>query len=70
MVRFPGDGGCRVEAETRFGRVETDLPKVRVLDDGRSAQGIVGNAGRPVVRVESAGDVFLVGPASKEEEGS
>ncbi len=67
-VRFPASAACRVEAEAKYGRVESDLPKVVVLDGGASAQGTVGYASRPVVRVVASGDVRLVGGASPDEE--
>ncbi len=72
-VLFPASGGCQVLAETNFGRIESDLPAVRLFDGGRSAQGFVGRARRPEVRIQSAGDVLLLGPAPREsasEEGS
>lgn len=72
-VLFPAAGGCQVRAETTFGRIESDLPTVRLFDDGRSAQGFVGRVRRPEVRIHSGGDVFLLGPAPREpsrEEGS
>jgi hypothetical protein len=60
-VHFPAGGGCRVEARSKFGRVETDLPRVEILEGGSSAQGVLGNASRPTIRVESGGDVQLLG---------
>lgn len=72
-VVFPASGGCRVEAESEFGRIESDLPRLRLFDGGRQAQGFVGYASRPEVRIESSGDVFLLGPPTPEpaeEEGS
>lgn len=60
-VRFPATGGgCRVEATSKGGRIETDLPRVRVSDDGSSAEGIVGNAQRPTITVEAGRDVHLL----------
>ena len=61
IVHFPSGGACRVEARSKFGRVETDLPRVEVLEGGSSAQGFVGNAGRTTIRVDSGGDVQLLG---------
>ncbi|HEX6852687.1 MAG TPA: DUF4097 family beta strand repeat-containing protein [Candidatus Polarisedimenticolaceae bacterium] len=61
-VRFPATGtGCRVEAQSDDGRIETDLPRVRVSDDGSRAEGQFGNAQRPVVNVRAGGDIQLLG---------
>ena len=58
-------GGCRVEAESRRGRIETDIPTIVAIDGSGSAQGTVGGARRPTVRVEAEGDVFLSGPGGE-----
>lgn len=61
-VRFPATGtGCRIEAESDDGRIETDLPRVRVSDDGSRAEGQFGNAQRPLVSVRAGGDIQLLG---------
>jgi hypothetical protein len=60
-VHFPAGGSCRVEARSKFGRVETDLPRVEILEGGSSAQGVIGNGSRQTIRVESGGDVQLLG---------
>lgn len=69
-VHFPGNASCRVEAKTKFGRIESDLPTVRVLEDGLEAQGPVGHGRRPTIKVEAEGNVRLLGasggPAPKE----
>jgi hypothetical protein len=62
VVRFPSTGtGCRVEAQSDDGRIETDLPRVRVSDDGSRAEGQFGNAQRPLVNVRAGGDIQLLG---------
>lgn len=63
-VRLPANGRCRVEASTDYGTIESLLPAVRVSDDGRSAAGVLGGAGKPVLRVSSGG-ALLIGPAEK-----
>ncbi len=60
-VRF-GAGGCRVEAESRRGRIESAIPTIVATEGSGSAQGTVGGARRPTVYVEAEGDVFLDGP--------
>jgi hypothetical protein len=58
-LRFPAGSACRVEAESSFGRVRSDLPTVRVSDDERFASGTLGNSNRPMIQVKSAGDVHI-----------
>ena len=64
MIRLPVAGACRIEAKSRSGRVESDLPTVRVLGSGDEAQGPVNGGSRPVIRVEASRDVVLTGGAS------
>ncbi len=59
-VRFPVTGGCRVEAKSKDGRIDSNLPTVLVLDGSREAQGPVNNGHRPFVNIVAAGDVHLL----------
>jgi hypothetical protein len=67
-VRFPRNGVCRLEARSRFGRIETDLPDVSVSDEGNHASGLLGRGSRPTVHVLSEGDVVLTSVAAPAEE--
>jgi DUF4097 and DUF4098 domain-containing protein YvlB len=67
-LRFPASGGGRLEAESRRGDIESNLPRVRVLDGAGSAQGIVGNISRPRIKVEADGDVILQTTAASQGE--
>jgi DUF4097 and DUF4098 domain-containing protein YvlB len=58
-VRFPAAGGCRVEAKSKDGRIDSNLPTVRVLDGANEAQGPVNNGYRPIVRITASGDIHL-----------
>ncbi len=58
-VRFPAPSACRVEVESSFGRVRSELPNVRVTDDERFASGVLGGAGQPTVQVKSSGDILI-----------
>ena len=67
IVRFPQSGGCRVEAGTKYGRIETEgLPRVVVQDGGAAAQGLVGRMNRPVLKISANGDVRLIGSEGAE----
>lgn len=66
FVGFPGQGGCKVEAFSRFGRIETDLPDLEVSSDGNRASGILNARSRPTVRVESEGSIELVSRSTPE----
>jgi len=68
-LRFPPNGSCRIEARSNFGRIETDLPDVRISDDGNAAAGMLGRGTRPTVHVLSEGDLYLMsGTAAAVEE--
>ena len=58
-VRIPESTSCRVEAKTSVGRIDSSLPTVRVIGDGREAQGPVNSGRRPTIRVEAEGNVHL-----------
>ena len=59
-VRFPASGGCRVEAKSKDGRIDSDLPTVRVMDDETEAQGPVNGGYRPIVHINATGDIHLL----------
>ena len=68
-VRFPAAGGCRVEAEAKYGRVEVDgLPGITVSDGGARATGLVGRISRPLLRIVANGDIVLSGKGEGEAE--
>jgi DUF4097 and DUF4098 domain-containing protein YvlB len=58
-VRIPESTACRVEAKTRVGRIDSSLPTVRVIGDGREAQGPMNSGRRPTIRIEAEGNVNL-----------
>jgi hypothetical protein len=65
-VRFPASGGCRVEAKSKNGRIDSDLPTVKVMDDLKEAQGPVNNGYRPIVHIVADGDIHLQDASTKE----
>ena len=60
-VVFGSSGGCRVEAQSSEGGAGAGLPGVPVVEGGERAEGSVGEAVRPLVRVLARGDVRLSG---------
>ena len=60
-VRLPVAGACRIEAKSRTGRVESDLPTVQVVGNGDEAQGPVNGGSRPLIRIEASRDIVLSG---------
>jgi hypothetical protein len=62
-VKFLG-GDSRVSAVSQFGRVDSDLPGVRVVGDEHRAEGIVGGGSGRTIAVKASGDVHLLGPDS------
>jgi hypothetical protein len=60
-LHFPASASCRVDARSKFGRVESDIATVRVMDDGKTAVGPIGHGRRPTIKVEAEGNVSLMG---------
>jgi hypothetical protein len=58
-VQFPGSGGGRVEAKTKYGRVDSDLAGIKVMDDQNEAQGTLRGQYRPIIRIDASGDIHL-----------
>jgi DUF4097 and DUF4098 domain-containing protein YvlB len=67
-IHFPASASCRVDATSKFGRVESDIPTVRVMDDGKSAAGPIGHGRRPTIKVEAEGNISLMGGGGAGEE--
>jgi DUF4097 and DUF4098 domain-containing protein YvlB len=67
-VKFAG-GDCRVSATSKYGRVDSNLPGVRVVKNETTAQGIVGGGGARTVIVTATGDVHLAGPDTDDTSG-
>jgi len=63
-AELPPSGSILLNAESRYGRVESSLPWVRVADDGKSAKGMVGRGEVPRLRIVGEGGVVLGGPGS------
>jgi DUF4097 and DUF4098 domain-containing protein YvlB len=59
-VRFPVSGMCRIEAKSKYGRIDSDLPAVKVTDDLTEAQGSVNSGNRPIVNIVANGDIHLI----------
>jgi DUF4097 and DUF4098 domain-containing protein YvlB len=58
-VRLPPNAKCRIEAETKTGRIQSAVASVRVSDDGKAAAGSLGDAQAPVIRIEADGNIAL-----------
>jgi len=59
-VVLPPGAACRVEAETRYGRIESDFPGVAVGPEGTKASGALGSANQStVIRVVAERDITL-----------
>jgi hypothetical protein len=48
-----------VEAEARYGTVDSNLRDIQVADDGRTASGVLGRRNRPAIQIKSGRDVYL-----------
>jgi hypothetical protein len=60
QIGVPISGRCSLEAVARSGKIESRLAEVQVADDGHSARAVLGGAAKPVIRVESGGDLSIV----------
>ena len=65
-VELPPGGQVEVDAQSRYGRVESSLDWIRVSDDGRSAKGLRGRQKVPRLRIVGEGGVVLGGPGAAE----
>jgi hypothetical protein len=68
IARF-GSADCRVDAISRFGRVESSLPGLRVQKDETAAQGIVGGGGARTIVIRASGYVHLQGAEGVDTQG-
>ncbi len=68
-VSIGGNGGCRIEASAKYGRIESSLEGVAVSGDGNHASGRIRRANAPTIRIESEGNVVLAsGAAAAQDE--
>ncbi len=58
-LRLPTGGNGRLEAASRYGRVDSLIPEVRASDDGKYAAGMIGRGREPVIRVKAGGDIII-----------
>ncbi len=56
--------GDRIEAQSKYGRISSDIPTVRINDDERFASGVVGGGRGPTIQIRSQGDVLISGDAA------
>ncbi len=59
-IFLPAKGGCTVDAQATYGRIETDIEEIVVGEDGRSASGSFNRAKRPILRVRAEGDLRIM----------
>jgi hypothetical protein len=58
-LRLPKVGNGRLEAASRYGRVDSLHPDVMTSDDGKHAAAAMGRGRGPVVRVKAGGDIVI-----------
>lgn len=58
-LSFFAKARCRVQAESKFGRVQSELADVRVSEDEQHASGILGRGSRPMIQAVATGDVLI-----------
>ena len=56
-VDFPAGSAARVDAEADG--IESDLEELQITDDGRHANGLLGNAEKPTVTLRASGRLFV-----------
>ena len=64
VVTLPARARCRIEAQSKYGRISSDIPTVRINDDERFASGVVGGGRGPTIQIRSQGDVLISGDAA------
>ena len=63
-VGLPSTGAFRVEAEARYGRIESTYPWIGLTEAGDRAVGSPSRAGKPVIRILAHGDLVLGPPGA------
>jgi hypothetical protein len=58
-LRLPGQGGGRLEAASRYGRIDSLMPDVQASDDGKFAAGLLARKHKPVISVKAGGDIVI-----------
>ena len=61
-VGLPGTGSFRVEAETRYGRIESTYAWIGVTESGDRAAGSPARGGSPIIKILAYGDLVLGPP--------
>ena len=56
-IVVPGQGGCTVSAEAKYGGVESDVEDIEVSGDGASATGVIRRQARPRLDVVAEGSI-------------
>jgi hypothetical protein len=64
VVNLPGRTRCRIEAQSKYGKISSDIASVRINEDGRFASGVVGGGRGPTIQIRSNGDVLISGDAA------
>jgi hypothetical protein len=60
-VTLPNGTRCRIEAQSKEGRISSDIPTVRINDDEKFASGVIGGGRGPTIQIRSQGDVSITG---------
>ena len=68
VVNLPARTRCRIEAQSTYGKIRSDIPTVRINDDEKYASGVVGGGRGPTIRIRSHGDVLISGDAARARE--
>jgi hypothetical protein len=61
VLSLPSRGRCRIEVQSKYGRISSDIPTVRINADGKFASGVIGGGRGPTIQVRSQGDVHVAG---------
>ncbi len=59
-IVIPGQGGCTLSAEAKYGGVESELDDVEVSGDGATATGVIRRQARPRLDVVAEGSVRIL----------
>ena len=59
QLLFPQGGRCKLEAESVRGDIESELQDVRITDDGRFANALLGGGEKPVIRASAGEDIRI-----------
>lgn len=66
-VRFPATGSCRIEAQSKSGKIESELELIGSQGEGNAASALIGRGPGKTIEIRSRWDIHLYGGPPRAE---